>query len=53
MTDGFIRHLIAFIGLLIAILIFWSAYIAGANGWWWAAFGILIIYPIVYGLVNV
>ncbi|MBP9761307.1 MAG: hypothetical protein KBD15_03665 [Candidatus Magasanikbacteria bacterium] len=53
MTDGFIRHLISFICLFIFGLVYVVAYYAGANGWWFLGITILIIYPIVYKLVDV
>ncbi|MBU0660848.1 hypothetical protein KKG22_01555 [Patescibacteria group bacterium] len=52
MSDKFIRHLIAFIGFVVAVLIYVSAYTAGKNGWWWTSVGLIAVYFIVYGLVE-
>lgn len=52
MSDGFIRHLIAFLGTMAGFLIFWAAYVSGANGWWWTFIGLIVIYMIIYKLVE-
>lgn len=52
MSDAFIRHLIAIIGVLIAAALFCAGYIAGVNGWWVLGFGVLFVYLIVYKLVD-
>ena len=53
MSDTFIRHLIAIIGVLIGLIIYLAAYISGSHGWWWTAISVAIIYLIVYKLVDV
>lgn len=52
MSDGALRHLIAFIGVLIAGVIFWAGYMAGQFGWWWSGILVIAVYFIVYKLVN-
>lgn len=52
MTDGFIRHFIAFLATLAALMIYWAAYASGANGWWWTVLGMVFVYVIVYALVE-
>ncbi len=52
MTDNFIRHFVAFVGLLICGLIYWAGYVAGVNGWPWAGLTLIIVYPIIYSLIN-
>ena len=52
MSDQFIRHFIALIGTLIALVIFWAGFVSGGHGWWWAFFGVLFMYIIVYKLVD-
>jgi hypothetical protein len=52
MTETFMRHFIAAIGVLIALTIYLGGYFSAKNGWWWPGFGVLIIYFIVYNLVN-
>lgn len=52
MTETFIRHFIAVIGALLALAIFFGGYSAGKNGWWWAGFGVIVVYFIVYKLLH-
>lgn len=47
-----IRHFIAFVGALVALLIYWVGYVSGANGWFWTAIGIVIVYTAIYNLVD-
>ena len=44
--------MIAFVFTLITLLAFWSGYVSGGHGWWWVAFGCLIIYGGVYKFVD-
>ncbi len=52
MTDGFIRHLIAFLATLVCIIVYAIAYYSGANGWWFSVLTVLVVYPIIYKLVD-
>lgn len=52
MSENFMRHFIAFVGSLVCLVIYWAGYIGGVNGIWWPVFGILVIYAIIYKLVN-
>jgi hypothetical protein len=52
MNDTALRHIIAFVFTLITLMAFWSGYISGGHGWWWVAFGCLIIYGGVYKFVD-
>jgi len=52
MTDTFIRHLVSIIAVIIIFLVYLIAYYSGANGWWFTGITVLIIYPIVYKLVD-
>ncbi len=52
MSDAFIRHFIALIGVLIAGAIYFAGYVSGANGWWVTSFTIIFVYFIVYKLVD-
>ncbi len=53
MTDNFIRHLIAFLVVLICLIIFSVGYMSGIRGWWFTGFTLLFVYIIVYKLVDV
>jgi len=46
------RHLITVIIIVIFGLIYWAGYVAGALGWWILFFGILVLYPLVYKLID-
>lgn len=52
MTDKFIRHFIAFMGLLAFGIVYWAGYSAGQREWWWAAILVPAIYYIIYKLVD-
>ncbi len=52
MTLTFMRHFIAAMGALITLAIFLGGYFSGRNGWWWAGFGVIAVYFIIYKLVK-
>lgn len=52
MSENFIRHFVAAIGTIIAGLIYWAGYVGGQHGWWWAGFGVLVVYIIVYQTIT-
>lgn len=52
MGDNLVRHLIAALAVAITLLAYYAGYVAGARGWWWPVFGVIIIYGGVYKLVN-
>lgn len=52
MTDTILRHTVAFVATLIAALTFFAGYFAGQYGWWWTAFSMLIIYGMIYKVVD-
>jgi fatty acid desaturase len=52
MNDPGLRHVIAIVATLIVLLAFWAGYIAGGHGWWWVAFGMLVVYGAVYKIVD-
>jgi len=53
MSEGFIRHLVSFIAVIIALIIFYAGYVMGVSGWWWAGIATLLVYGIVYKLIEV
>ena len=52
MNDTIVRHLVAFIVTLVVGLAYYAGYISGGFGWWWTVFSILIVYGIVYKVVD-
>ena len=52
MGDTFIRHVVAFLGTLVTLLAYFSGYVSGQYGWWWTAFGLLIIYGGIYKIID-
>ncbi len=52
MNDTIVRHLVAFIATLVVGLAYYAGYISGGYGWWWTVFAILIVYGIMYQIVN-
>jgi len=53
MSEKFMRHFIAFMGMLVCLLAFFAGYKAGQFGLWWAGAGVTIIYIILFGLLEV
>lgn len=53
MSDNFIRHLISIAGTIIVGLAWVAGYFSSANGWWWTAFSIIIVYVVIYKNINV
>ena len=52
MTDTSTRHIIAFLATAAFLIVFLAGYVAGTLGWWLAAVVVIILYPIVYKLVD-
>jgi len=52
MSENFIRHFIALIGMLICALAYFSGYWSAGQGWWWTSFGLVFIYVAIYKLMN-
>lgn len=53
MSEGFMRHFIAFLGSLICLLAFLAGYKAAGFGLWWTGVGVAAIYAILYTLLEV
>ncbi len=52
MNDTIVRHLVAATATIITILAYYAGYISGGYGWWWTVFAALIIYGIVYKIID-
>lgn len=52
MTDNIVRHLVAFMVTFVAGLAYFAGYVSGGFGWWWTVFAVLIVYGIVYSLIE-
>ncbi|HLD31587.1 MAG TPA: hypothetical protein VJB37_01695 [Patescibacteria group bacterium] len=53
MNHGFIRHLTAILATLVCVVCFYAGYKAGIMGWWWAGLVTVVMYPIIYKLLEV
>ncbi len=53
MTEGFMRHFISIMAMLIVFLSFYAGYMAGKSLWWWAGLLSIIIYFVVYNILEV
>lgn len=53
MSENFVRHLISIFGTLVAAAAYWGGFMAGKNGWWLTAVGLIVVYVIIYKLVEV
>lgn len=52
MNDSAVRHMIAFLATIVAGFAYWAGYISGGQGWWWTAFGLVIIYGGIYNIID-
>jgi len=52
MGDQIMRHMVAACATLICGLAYYSGYISSKQGWWWTAFGLLVIYGMVYKIIH-
>ena len=52
MNDNAIRHMVAFLATTVAFLSYFSGYQSGKMGWWWTAFGLVVIYGGVYKIIH-
>lgn len=52
MSESLMRHLIAFLGTAVCVLVFWAGYVSGQNGMWFSALGLVVIYGIIYKLIE-
>lgn len=52
MNDTTLRHVIAFVATLITALAWYAGYVSGQYGWWWTIVAVVIVYGIIYKLVD-
>ncbi|MFA6426899.1 MAG: hypothetical protein WCW16_00425 [Candidatus Magasanikbacteria bacterium] len=53
MSDSVIRHLVTVIAVLILAVVYFAGFVSGTIGWWWTFLGVLVLYPIIFKLVDV
>lgn len=42
----------AIVATLVSAMAFFGGYIAGQYGWWWGAFGLIVVYGAIYKFVD-
>jgi hypothetical protein len=52
MNDTIMRHIVAAIASVICLLAYLAGYFSGPQGWWWTVFAILIVYGLIYKLID-
>lgn len=52
MNDTIVRHLVAALATIVTALAYFAGYISGGYGWWWTIFAVLIVYGIMYKLID-
>lgn len=52
MSDTLLRHLVAAVATIVVLLAFYSGYVAGSHSWWWFGFGCLVVYGLMYKIVD-
>lgn len=52
MNDTIVRHLVAIIATFVAALAYLAGYISGGYGWWWTIIAVIIVYGIIYRIVD-
>ena len=51
-SESGLRHLIAFLGTFVVVLAYWGGYLSGVQGWWWTAFGLIVVYGGIYKIID-
>lgn len=52
MNDKILRHLVSGIATFICLLAYSAGYISGGYGWWWTGFAMLIVYGIIFKVID-
>lgn len=52
MSDNLVRHIVAFLVTLTCLFAYLAGYFSGTYGWWWTGFAVIIVYGIVYKVVD-
>ncbi len=52
MNDNIARHIVAALATVVTALAFFAGYVSGGHGWWWAVLAVLIVYGIVYKVID-
>lgn len=52
MSDKAIRHLVAILATLASLAVYAVGYVSGANGWWLTVVTLIVVYAIIYKLVD-
>jgi len=52
MNDAIMRHIVAGLATFLTAIIYYAGYISGGHGWWWTVVAVLIIYGIVYKVID-
>lgn len=52
MNDTIVRHIVAALATLTCLLAYIAGYISGGFGWWWTGVAVLIVYGIMYKIID-
>lgn len=52
MSDTIVRHLVAAMATIVCALAYFAGYFSGPNGWWWTAFALVVVYGMIYKIVD-
>lgn len=52
MSENVVRHLVASLGTLVALLAYAAGYHSGLHGWWWTSLAVLGVYLALYHLIE-
>lgn len=52
MSDNTVKHLVAFLATVSCLLAYLAGYFSGLAGWWWTAVTVIIVYGLIYRLID-
>ncbi len=53
MSDNFLRVLITTLVIILLALVYFAGYVAGTLGWFWLFLGLIVLFPLIYKLLDV
>lgn len=52
MSENTIRHIISLCGTLVILLAWIAGYASGVRGWWWTIGPFVVVYAVLYALIE-
>ncbi|HNU95812.1 MAG TPA: hypothetical protein PKH95_00180 [Candidatus Magasanikbacteria bacterium] len=52
MSDNTVKHLVSFLATICCLLAYIAGYFSGPENWWWTGFSVIIVYGLIYRLID-